>query len=129
MNKKIKPTEAELEVLAVLWQQGPSTVRTVFEAVHEPRGIGYTTTLKILQIMHEKGMVKRDESARTHIYEAAVKEQDTQKAMLNDFVNSAFSGSASKLVLQALGNHKTSAEELEKIKALIKKIEAGGDNE
>ena len=126
--KKIKPTEAELEVLMVLWKEGPSTVRTVFEKVHEPRKIGYTTTLKILQIMHEKGLVERDESARTHIYTAAAKEQDMQKALLSDFLKSAFSGSTSKLVMQALGNHKTSSEELQRIKDLIKKIEEGGED-
>lgn len=123
MKKLSKPTEAELEVLQVLWSRGPSSVREVNDILNKKREVGYTTTLKIMQIMADKGLADRDTRTRTHIYKAAVSEGDTQKQLLNRFLQTTFKGSASKLVIQALGNHKASAEELEKIKALIKKIE------
>lgn len=132
-----KPTESELEILQVLWEMGPSTVRTVNDRLNdpknpprggrrssgEPREIGYTTTLKIMQIMHEKGLVTRQEDGRTHIYAAAVGESDTQSALLQQFVDSAFRGSAMKMVLQALGNHEASPDELDEIKSLIAQLE------
>ncbi len=117
------PPESELKILKVLWQLGPCTVRQVHEALAQEKDSGYTTTLKLMQIMAEKGWVKRDETNRTHIYEAAVSEADTQKQLLSTFLNAAFSGSASKLVMQALGNHRTSKEELEQIRQLLDKIE------
>jgi predicted transcriptional regulator len=124
MSKKlIKPTEAELEILQVLWENGASSVRDVHEILAKGRDTGYTTTLKLMQIMLDKGLVKRNADARTHIYEAGVQESDVQNQMLSRFVDSAFRGSASRLVLQALGNHKASRKELEEIKALIEKIE------
>jgi len=118
-----KPTESELEILKVLWSKGPSTVREVNNALNLIREIGYTTTLKIMQIMTQKGTVNRDESARTHVYSPAVKESEIKDAMVDKLMETAFSGSASQLVMQALGRGKTSHEELEKIKAMIEKME------
>jgi predicted transcriptional regulator len=120
-----KPTEAEIEILQILWQHGPCTVRYVNDLLNQKKEVGYTTTLKIMQIMSEKGLVKRNEQNRTHIYEAHVNEEATQKHMLDKFLDLAFRGSASKLVMQALGNHKATREELEQIKQLIDKIEGG----
>ncbi|MDX1913469.1 MAG: BlaI/MecI/CopY family transcriptional regulator [Saprospiraceae bacterium] len=124
-----KPTDSELEILHILWAQGPSTVRTVNDLLNEQPGkskeTGYTTTLKIMQIMYEKGLVTRVEDGRTHTYTPAVQESDTQGLLLQQFVDNAFRGSAARLVMQALGNHNASAEELDEIKALIAKIEQG----
>jgi predicted transcriptional regulator len=122
-NKQIKPTEAELAILQILWQRGPSSVREVHDALSGSRETGYTTTLKLMQIMLDKGLVKRNAESRSHIYEAGVGEKDVQSQMLSRFVDSTFRGSASQLVLQALGNHKASKKELEEIKALIEQIE------
>ncbi len=122
----IKPTESELEILNILWNEGPSNVRTVNNIINQQKEVGYTTTLKLLQIMTQKGLVERDESARTHIYSAKVKAEDIQGEMLDKLLNTAFGGSASKLVLSALGSGKTSAKELEEIKALIQKLENDG---
>lgn len=124
----IKPTESELEILQILWEHGASTVRFVNDFLNEKRTsgqkeIGYTTTLKLMQLMHEKGLASRNEESRTHIYEAKVQEGEMQKALLEKFVDKTFRGSAMKMVMQALGNHKTSREELDEIKALISKIE------
>lgn len=124
MSKKlIKPTEAELAILQVLWQRGASSVRDVHDVLSGSRETGYTTTLKLMQIMLDKGLVKRNAEARSHIYEAGVQEADVQSQLLSRFVDSTFRGSASQLVLQALGNHKASKKELEEIKALIEQIE------
>jgi predicted transcriptional regulator len=117
------PTESELEILQVLWQKGPSTVRQVNDILNGKREIGYTTTLKLLQIMAEKRLVVRDTSDRVHVYAAAVEEALTQQHLLKRFVDTLFRGSASRLVMQALGNHEASAEELDEIKSLIEKIE------
>lgn len=122
-EKKIKPTESEIEVLNILWEHGPQSVRFVNEKLNENREVGYTTSLKIMQIMLEKGLLSRDASSRTHIYKAKVNEQKMQGQLLKKFVDSAFRGSSTNLVLQALGNHKPSQEELDEIKELIKKIE------
>lgn len=124
-QKQIKPTEAELEILQVLWERGPSSVRDVHESLAAQRETGYTTTLKLMQIMLEKNLVRRNAEARTHIYEAGVREDDVRNQLLQRFVDSAFRGSASQLVMQALGNHKASRKELEAIKALIDRIEKG----
>lgn len=123
-----KPTEAELEILQILWTNGPSTVRSVNERINDRREkdqkeVGYTTTLKLMQIMLEKGLLKRNAERRSHIYEPAVSEEATQKRLLNRFVDAAFRGSAMKMVMQALGNHRASKEEIDEIKALIKKME------
>lgn len=122
-KKQLRPTESELEVLQVLWHEGSSPVRRVNEVLNERREVGYTTTLKIMQIMLDKGLVKRNTDNRTHIYDAAVFETDIQNQLLNTFVQSAFRGSASRLVMQLLGNHKASQKELEDIKALIESLE------
>ncbi len=118
-----KPTESELNILQVLWAKGPSSVRIVNDTLNETREIGYTTTLKLMQIMTEKGLVIRDTSTRSHIYSPNVSEDVTKNNLLNGFLKQTFQGSAGNLVMQALGNHKTSPEELEQIKTLIKEIE------
>lgn len=127
MSKEIsKPTESELEILQVLWQIGPCSVRQVHEVLClDGRDIGYTTTLKLMQIMSEKGLVVRNTEARSHIYEAAMPEQDVQGQLLRRFVDTAFRGSAMNLVMQALGQHRADASELAQIKALIQEMEAG----
>jgi predicted transcriptional regulator len=118
-----KPTDSELEILHILWENGPSSVRYINDMLNERRDVGYTTTLKLMQIMNEKGLVKRDTAAKTHIYMAIAKENDTKNNLVNEFVNVAFHGSAMNLVMQALGNTKSSPEELEDLKALISKLE------
>ena len=127
MSKEIsKPTESELEILQVLWQIGPCSVRQVHEVLClDGRDIGYTTTLKLMQIMSEKGLVVRNTESRSHIYEAAMPEQDVQGQLLRRFVDTAFRGSAMNLVMQALGQHRADASELAQIKALIQEMEAG----
>jgi BlaI family penicillinase repressor len=122
-KKFFKPTESELEILSILWKKGPSTVRVVNDEMSRNKTIGYTTTLKLMQIMTEKGMVERVMDGRTHIYHAIARQEDAQVRMLDRLLETAFGGSASKLVLQALGNHKTSDEELQEIKDLIQKLE------
>jgi predicted transcriptional regulator len=119
----VQPTDSELEILKVLWKEGPSSVRKVNEVLSTDKEIGYTTTLKLMQIMHEKGLLDRDTSQRSHIYHALVKEKDTKGSLLNNFMNAAFEGSASQLILQALGNNKMSENELLEIKELIEKLE------
>lgn len=114
-----RPTDAELEILRVLWERGPSTVRQVHELLAAARETGYTTTLKLMQIMADKGLVTRDESARTHIYASRTSQESTQKQLVNDLVQRAFGGSAAELVLRALASHKTSDEELQEIRKLI----------
>jgi predicted transcriptional regulator len=125
-QEHLKPTESELEILQVLWAKGPSTVREVNEQLNLRRETGYTTTLKIMQIMTEKGLLTRDESQRTHVYSAAVEEQDTQKQLLDKFLDSVFKGSTANLVMQALGNSQTTADELREIRKLIDDMEKGG---
>lgn len=122
--KYVKPTESELEILQILWQRGLATVREVHEELSQLKDVGYTTTLKLMQIMHEKGLVKRDESMRTHVYQAAVNKEKTQKHLLNKMINTLFGGSSTQLVLQALGNSdgKASAEELEQIQMLLNNL-------
>ena len=121
--KLIQPTDAELEVLHILWENGPSTVRFVNDRLNERKNVGYTTTLKIMQIMHEKGILTRNKKDRTHIYTTVLEEDETQSLLVEKLLKIAFDGSASKLVMQTLGNRKTSKEELQKIKDLIEKIE------
>ena len=116
---RARPTDAELAILQVLWDRGPSTVREVFEALADARETGYTTTLKLMQIMAEKGLVTRDETARTHIYAAKASRDRTQKRLVTDLLDRAFGGSAAALVMQALSTHPTSAEELQEIGQLI----------
>jgi len=121
-----RPTDAELSILRVLWTLGPSTVRDVHEQLLTRHSTtGYTTVLKLLQIMTEKGLVVRDETERAHIYEARHSEQKTQRQLLGDLADRAFGGSAAKLVLQALSGRKTSAEELSAIRDLLDRLEGG----
>lgn len=119
----LKPTDAELEILQLLWLHGPVTVRFVNDELNKTKEVGYTTTLKIMQLMTEKNMVRRDESNRSHVYEAQLKEEDTQKHLLDRFLDNTFRGSATKLVMQALGNHKTTPEELDEIREFLTKLE------
>ncbi len=125
MARLPRPTEAELQILGVLWAHGPCTVRQVNERLSAGREIGYTTTLKLMQIMAEKGLVTRDESDRTHIYAARVSADQTQRQLVSDLVDRAFGGSAAALVLQALSAHPASPAELEEIGRLIKDYKAG----
>ena len=114
-----RPTDAELSILRVLWERGPATVRQVHEALVDTRETGYTTILKLMQIMADKGLVTRDERARTHVYTARVSQQQTQRQLMNDLVDRAFGGSAAELVLRALSDRRTSADELREIRKLI----------
>jgi predicted transcriptional regulator len=114
-----RPTDAELEILRVLWERGPSTVRQVHESLAPERETGYTTTLKLMQIMADKGLVTRDESSRTHVYAARASQESTQRQLVNDLVQRAFGGSAAELVMRALATHTTSDAELREIKKLI----------
>jgi BlaI family penicillinase repressor len=120
----IKPTESELEILQILWQKDYCTVRDVNEELSKIKQteIGYTTTLKLMQLMHEKGLVERDASNRTHVYKALLNQKKTQKSLVNKLINSAFNGSTSQLVMQALSDHKASPEELEAIKKYLDQL-------
>lgn len=119
MSRAPKPTESEIEILGVLWAQGPSTVRQVHERLSAGRDVGYTTTLKLMQIMTDKGLVTRDESARTHVYSARAGEGQTQRQLVRDLLDKAFGGSAAALVMQALASNPVSADELDAIQKLI----------
>ncbi|HYT73206.1 MAG TPA: BlaI/MecI/CopY family transcriptional regulator [Vicinamibacterales bacterium] len=114
-----KPTDAELAILRILWERGPSTVRQVHEILGRERQAAYTTALKMLQIMTEKGLVERDERDRTHIYRARLSEEQTQRQLLRDLLDRAFGGSSTKLVMQALATRRASAEELRDIRKAI----------
>lgn len=117
------PTEAELEILDILWEHNPASVREINDILSEKRDVGYTTTLKMLQIMYKKGMVERNTQQRTHTYVPLVKQKTTQKKLIRDLLDKAFRGSAASLVLQVLGDNRASKEELDEIKKLIGKIE------
>jgi predicted transcriptional regulator len=125
-----RPTEAELAILRVLWSEGPSTVRRVQEVMSRTQPTGYTTVLKLLQIMTEKGLVLRDESQRSHVYRASRSEARTQEQLVGDLLERAFGGSALKLVMQALASRRASAEELAEIRTLIERLERerGGES-
>lgn len=118
----IKPTEGEMEILQVLWKKGNCTVREVHEALNK-KDAGYTTTLKLMQIMHEKSLVARDTSAKTHIYRALINQEQTQQQLVNKMIDNVFNGSAARLVMQALGNKKASKEEIDLIKDYLDKLE------
>jgi BlaI family penicillinase repressor len=122
-NKPVEPTKSELEILQVLWEIGPATVRTVNDELQKQKEVNYATTLKFMQLMAEKGMLIRDESQMKHIYSVAEEEQKTKSHLLDKFVDSMYKGSASKLVLQLLGNKKNSQQELQEIKDILKKLE------
>lgn len=123
MNTRQKPTESELEILQILWERGSSSVREINDLMNESREVGYTTTLKLMQIMNEKELTVRNTDSRTHIYTANVAEEEVKSGLLDNFIQTTFRGSASSLVMQALGDQQTSQEELEKIKSLIAQIE------
>ena len=118
-SKFLKPTDSELEILQVLWDRGEATVREVHEELIQTKDCGYTTTLKLMQIMFDKGLVLRDDSSRTHIYQANVSKEKTQKQLLDKMVNSLFSGSHSQLVMQDLGSHIPTRKELYEIQQLL----------
>jgi BlaI family transcriptional regulator, penicillinase repressor len=124
-SKPPKPTEAELAILRVLWQRGPRTVREVWEQLSPKQRTGYTTVLKIMQIMCEKGLLVRDESDRSHVYHAARSEQQTQRQVLSHLLDRLFSGSAPKLVMQALATKKATPAELAEIRKLLDDMEGG----
>jgi predicted transcriptional regulator len=127
MSKKplARPTEGELAILQVLWDRGPSTVRDVHEALRESRGTGYTTTLKLLQIMMEKGLVVRDDAKWSHVYQAAQPAAQTQRQLVRDLLDRVFHGSAEQLVLQALSAKRASKEELAEIRRVLDDLEKG----
>lgn len=118
-----RPTDAELEILNVLWQRGACTVREVHEALPRTKPIGYTTILKLMQIMSEKKLVRRDERNRAHVYEATLAQEQTQRQLIGDLLDRAFDGSATKLVMQALSAKKTSNAELSKIREMLDEYE------
>ena len=119
MAKQIKPTEGELEILQVLWQKGNATVREVHETILQTKEAGYTTTLKLMQIMFEKGLVVRDDRAKTHIFKANVSKENTQNQFVGKMINSLFGGSSTQLVMNALGSQPHSKEELDEIQQLL----------
>jgi predicted transcriptional regulator len=124
-KKSQLPTDAELSVLRVLWRLGPSTVRDVHAELASGEGIGYTTVLKIMQIMADKGLVRRDESQRAHVYEPVASQAQTQRRLLRDLAQRAFDGSPGKLVLRALADDKASKEDLAEIRRLLDQLEEG----
>ena len=121
-TKYIKPTESELEILRILWERNTASVREVHEELSKTKDAGYTTTLKLMQIMHEKGLVGRDDSIKTHIYHPIVSREKTQKHLIGKMITTLFGGSSTELVLHALGNHKASPEELEEIQQLLNNL-------
>jgi len=118
-----KPTESELDILQVLWNHGPQSVRYVHDLVNQTKTVGYTTVLKQMQVMSEKGLVTRDTSQRSHIYIASAGEEETKKGLLGKFIDSTFKGSATALVMQTLGNYQPNSDELDQIKTLIQNLE------
>jgi hypothetical protein len=121
-HKNLKPTESELEILSILWEKQQATVRAVHEELSKSKESGYTTTLKLMQIMHEKNLVTRDDSSKSHIYMATVSKSHTQNQFINLMIDNLFSGSPSDLVLQALGNSRHTNDDLEKIQQMINEL-------
>ncbi|MNK43044.1 Methicillin resistance regulatory protein MecI [compost metagenome] len=115
----LKPTESELEILQILWEKGNCTVRDVHEILEKNKDAGYTTTLKLMQIMLEKGLVARDASSKTHIYRALLNQEKTQQHLVDKMIDNVFNGSAARMVMQALGNHTASKEEIDSIKKYL----------
>lgn len=120
-----KPTEKELEILAIVWQKGEVSVKEVHELMGGDAANGYTTILKLMQIMHEKGLLTRQKSGKLHLYSAGISQQSTQKQIVSKLIETVFSGSAANLVLSALGNRASSKEELKAIRAYLDKLEGG----
>lgn len=123
--KSVKPTDGELAILSVLWRLGPSTVRQIFDVLSEERDLGYTTVLKMLQIMSEKGLVTRDESERTHVYTSRFSASHTQSHLVKDLADKAFGGSAMKLVMSALASKRANRKELAEIRKLLNEVGGG----
>ena len=121
--EKHKPTASELEILNILWSKGPSTVREVHEVLEKSKDAGYTTTLKLMQIMHEKKLLKRDESSKSHVYTADVSQAKMKSQLVKGMIDTLFNGSATQLVMQALGSYKANAAELDEIKKYLKEME------
>jgi BlaI family penicillinase repressor len=119
----IKPTDSELEILNILWEKGPCTVRDVHEVLEQNKDAGYTTTLKLMQIMYEKKLVDRNVDAKSHVYKATVSREKTRGQIVKRMIDNVFNGSASQLVMQALGHHKPSADELSEIKKYLEEME------
>lgn len=123
-NSKLnKPTESEMEILQILWEKGPSSVREVHEILSATKESGYTTTLKLMQIMYDKGLLRRNDEAKTHIYSTLVKKESIQKQAVGNMIKGLFKGSSAKLVMHALGNHRASKEEISEIKKYLDEIE------
>ena len=120
-----RPTDAELEILTIVWHRGPSTVREVHENLNKSRGVGYTTVLKFMQIMTDKGLLRRNEEQRAHVYEATLPQAETQRMLVGELLDKAFGGSAANLVMQALATKPASAEELSSIRRLLDEYERG----
>jgi BlaI family transcriptional regulator, penicillinase repressor len=125
MKKAVRPTDAELSILLVLWERGPATVKQVHDAVSRTRAVGYTTVLKFMQIMVEKGLLTRDASTFAHTYRAAIPQERTERTLVADLLDRAFAGSTSRLVLRALAAKKASPEELAEIRKILRKHERG----
>jgi predicted transcriptional regulator len=122
MSKQIKPTEGELEILQVLWEKKKATVREVHEIILQTKDAGYTTTLKLMQIMFEKGLVTRDDSAKTHIYQPNISKEKTQSQFVGKMITSLFGGSSSQLVMQALGSQSPTKEEIDEIQQYLNNL-------
>lgn len=123
MSKHVKPTDSELEILNILWEKGEGTVRDIHDVLEQSKEAGYTTTLKLMQIMHEKGLLTRTASGKSHIYKPAISQTQTQGQIVKRMIDNVFNGSAMALVMQALGNHKASSEELKQIKEYLHQME------
>ena len=122
-SELMKPTASEMEILQILWEEGDSTVREVHDILSRKKAAGYTTTLKLMQIMHDKGLLRRNDEARSHIYTAAVKKESMQKQAVSKIINGMFKGSPAKLIMHALGNHKATKEEIAEIKKYLNEME------
>jgi len=120
---EIKPTESELEILQVIWKKGQCSVRDVHEELAKNKDAGYTTTLKLMQIMHDKGLVERDTTAKTHLYKAVITREQAQQTALDKIISTVFKGSTADLVIQALGHHRASKDEIDAIKSYLEKFE------
>ena len=123
---EIRVTEGELEILQVIWKKGQCTVREVHEELAKNKEAGYTTTLKLMQIMHEKGLVERDTTAKTHLYKALISREQAQSSALDKIINTVFKGSTADLVIQALGQHRASNDEIDAIKQYLQQFEERG---
>jgi BlaI family penicillinase repressor len=120
---EVKPTESELEILQIIWEKGQCTVRDVHEVLEKTKDAGYTTTLKLMQIMHDKGLVERDTSAKTHLYKAVITREQAQNTAVNKIISTVFNGSPAQLIMQVLGNQHSSKAELDMIKDYLNQLE------